>query len=331
MLMKNELTPEQLQRYVAVLDEVERYRSLTEKEKEMLVRSIVERPYMDLRSDFAFKHVFQNLDLLKVLLDDLLPEDIEAISRLEHLPNEIDKMRPDDKNIIMDVLVKTHDGREIIIEMQRKKKTSFKNRMLYYGASMLHGQLKRRESYAKLKPVYVICFMDYEMEHETDQLVYCFALRETTSGERYGNHLLIYFCELPRLKKTSLEGLNPVESWFYILENMRKFAGDPKEMGPRYAAIAEASRMNNLPDDEKLKYFRGMVTEEERLDIGTAYYEDGFNDGKKAGLEQGLVRGKADGIQEATVNIAKELLAAGIDVAVISAVTGLRAEEISSL
>ena len=280
-----------MQQYLAILNTVERYRDLTDEEKEFIIRKFNEQPYMDLRCDWAFKHVFQRMDLLKLLLEDLLPEDIisvEQLNTLQALPNEIDKMRPDDKNIIMDVLVKTADGQEIIVEMQRKKKQSFKNRMLYYGASMLHAQLKKKESYSKLRPVYVICFMDYTLTHETDQLVYHYRMKENTSGELYNNLLSIFLCELPRFTKLAMDGLSPVESWFYILKNMRNFAGKPEDMGTRYCAVAEASRMNDLPDEDKLKYFRGMITEEEKLDMGQAYYEDGLRDGIEKGIEQGL-------------------------------------------
>ena len=110
----------------------------------------------------------------------------------------------------MDVLCRTVDGREFICEMQQKKKQSFRKRMFYYGASMAHSQLKPKQAYALLKPVYVICFMDFILEHETDQLVYRYAIREQTSGEPYENLLSIIFCELPRLNKTSLDGLGPV-------------------------------------------------------------------------------------------------------------------------
>ena len=216
---------------------------------------------MDLRCDWAFKHVMKNTDILKMLLNDFLPEEIESV---EPLPNEIDKMRPDDKNVIMDVLCHTVDGTEFIVEMQRKKKTTFKNRMLYYGASMLNAQLKPREPYSALKPVYVICFMDFKMHHETDQLVYRYSLCEQDTGERYNNLLSIYFCELPRLQASGIEGLDPVQSWFYILANMRIFAGKPEDMGKRYAAIVQEARMPGFPEEEELtKYFRNMITEEE--------------------------------------------------------------------
>ena len=281
------MTAQQMKAYVAVVSEVERYRELTNEEKEDIVRMILDRPYMDLRCDWAFKHVLQNKEILKMLLNDFLPEQIESVS---FLPNEIDKARVDDKNIIMDVLCESADGRKFIVEMQRKKKNSFKNRMMYYGASMLHRQLKPNQSYSELTPVYVICFMDFKLTHDTDQLVYRYSMRENETGEFYGNLLSIYLCELPRLKEKSFKGLDPVQSWFFILKNMRTFAGKPKDMGTRYAAVAEASRMHNLPDNEKIQYLRNMITEEERLDMGQAYYEDGLEEGKKKTQEDVIIR-----------------------------------------
>ena len=319
--MNIKMTPAQMRKFVAIVNEVERYRDLSEKEKEQLVLSILDHPYMDLRCDWAFKHVMKNTEILKMLLNDFLPEDIESV---EPQSNEIDKMRPDDKNVIMDVLCHTADGKEFIVEMQRKKKTTFKNRMLYYGASMLHAQLKPREPYSALKPVYVICFMDFKMHHETDQLVYRYSLCEQASGERYNDLLSVYFCELPRLQATAIEGLDPVQSWFYILVNMRIFAGKPEDMGKRYAAVAEEARMPGLPEEEELtKYFRNMITEEERLDIGTAYYEDGFNDG--------MEKGKAEGEANAMRKMAFKMLAAGEVPSRVSEFTGLNQEEVLAL
>ena len=67
--------------------------------------------------------------------------------------------------------------------------------------------LKGGESYDNMKEVYVICFMDFTLEHESDQLVYRYIMREQDTGEVYGKMLSIYFCELPRLKANSIDGL----------------------------------------------------------------------------------------------------------------------------
>ena len=326
--MEHKLSSAQMQKFIAVVNEVERYRDLSEKEKEGIVLSIIGRPYMDLRSDWAFKHVLQDKEILKMLLNDFLPEEIDSV---ELQPNEIDRLRPDDKNVIMDVLCRTVDGRKFIVEMQRKKKRSFQRRMLYYGASMLHRQLRPNQPYSALRPVYVICFMDFRLPHETDQLVYRYSLCEQESGERYGDLLSIYLCELPRLKATSIEGLDPVRSWFYILENMRTFAGKPEEMGKRYAAVAEAARMYTLPDEQIIQYLRNMITEEERLDMGGAYYDDGFADGKQAGLEEGRKEGMEKGREEEKKSIAEKLHGMGMPLESIALATGLPVEELKGI
>lgn len=120
IVMEQKLSPAQMQKFISILNEVERYRNLSDLEKEKLIVSILERPYMDFRCDWAFKHVLENKEILKMLLNDFLPEEIDTVS---FLPNEIDKMRPDDKNVIMDVLCESKDGRKFIVEMQRKKRS----------------------------------------------------------------------------------------------------------------------------------------------------------------------------------------------------------------
>ena len=98
-------------------------------------------------------------------------------------------------------------------------------------------------------------------------------------------------------------------------------------MGSRYAPVAEAARMNILPTGDKFKYFYNMVTDEERLDIGAAYYEDGF----KAGKKEGETKGKAEGEAEAKADVAKAMLAKNLDVSLIAECTGLSTKVIEAL
>jgi len=95
-------------------------------------------------------------------------------------------------------------------------------------------------------------------------------------------------------------------------------------MGKRYAAIAEEARMPGFPEEEELtKYFRNMITEEERLDIGTAYYEDGFIDG--------VEKGKTEGRAETSREIALGMLADGLDVSMVAKHTKLPIEVVQQL
>ena len=82
--------------------------------------------------------------------------------------------------------------------------------------------------------------------------------------------------------------------------------------------------MPGFPEEALTKYFRNMITEEERLDIGTAYYEDGFIDGMEKGKAEGMVEGEARARRE----LAKSMLAEGLDPAFVSKHTQLSQEEV---
>ena len=305
------LSPEQMALYKSIMDKYERYRNLSEQEKENLIIEITSATYIDLLCDWAFKHVFgHNKKNLIMLLNDLLSENILDI---EYNPNESNVSRPNDKHIIMDVVCHTSD-RSFIVEMQRAKNEDFKNRMLYYGASLYSRQLKPRDSYNKLVPVYVICFMNFRLSHQTNQLVYKYQMREQDSGELYGRQLSVFFCELPRFSAQASETKTPVEEWFDILRNMRNFAKKPSTVSKRFDPIFEACQLDGLKNREPEQYFQAMISEEEKRGIAAAYYEDGFE----------------DGAMKTKVSIAKRLLASGSAMDFVVSVTGLTEEQILS-
>lgn len=70
-----------------------------------------------------------------------------------------------------------------------------------------------------------------------------------------------------------------------------------------------------------------MVSEEEKKDIGAAYYEDGHEDGLKEGLRIGLEQG----LQQKAKIIAKALMEKDMKPADIAEVTGLSEEELQGL
>ena len=74
-----------------------------------------------------------------------------------------------------------------------------------------------------------------------------------------------------------------------------------------------------------------MVSEHEKLDIGTAYYKDGFLDGHKQGKEEGIEEGITIGRTGEKADIAKNLLEMGMPVADIVKATGLTEDEVAKL
>ena len=302
------LTTEQFAQYEAIVNEYDRYRKISQEEKEDLIIRIASSTYIDLLSDWAFKHVFgYNEKNLMLLLNDILPEEIVHI---EYESNEVDLWKGDDKKVIMDVLCHTKDGRKIIVEMQRGDKEFIKNRLLFYCSAMIYTQIQKGDSYGELKPVYVICFMNFRTQHHDNDLIYRYDCRNQI-GELYNNIQNIYMCELPRFAGEPGEAATPIEVWFDILQNMRIFASKPERYGKKYDSIFESSLQSPIPDKDKLQYFRSMFDSEVR-----SYLTD-------EDRQEIYAKGKAD--------VAKALKELDVPLDKIAQASGLPLEEIEKL
>ena len=312
------LTPEQFAQYEAIVNEYDRYRKLSQEEKEDLIIRIATSTYIDLMCDWAFKHVFgHNEKNLMLLLNDILPEEIVHI---EYEPNEVDLWKGDDKKVIMDVICHTKDGRRFIVEMQRGDRRNFRPRMLFYSAALLYTQLKTGDSYGKLMPGYVVCFMNFRLRHDYDKLIYQYRLSEV-SGESYSTPSLqnIFLCELPRLASNPGESTSPIEVWFDILQNMRNFASKPELYGSKYDSIFESSLQTPIPVKDRLQYFRSMFDDDVR-----SYLSD---EEKQEIAEEFFAQGETIGLAK----VAKAMLADEKDVEEITRFTGLSPEEVEAL
>ena len=320
-----ELSEEQYEQFAAILNEVERLRTLSRAEKEKIIRGILEKPFIDLTCDWAFKHVFgHDEELLKMLLNDILPE---RIVKIEYDPNEIDRFAANDKNVIMDVFCHTDDGRRILVEMQKKDEDGFHQRMLYYGAARLREQLEAGDDYETICPVYVICFMDFKLPHygtviPPGKLIFFYKLMEEQTKEEYGNWLNIIFCELPRLKEDKMKTLSPQEQWFAIMRNLPNFAERPAWMDARYDQLIDLARTRGLQDKEQLQYLRAMVSEKEIDKVARAYLRRGREEGERKEREKHRAE---------ILRIAKNFLDSGVSVEDVARNTGLSPEEVEAL
>ena len=97
-----------------------------------------------------------------------------------------------------------------------------------------------------------------------------------------------------------MTGLSPIESWLFMLKNLGNFAGKPEELGERYREVAEASKIHDLPDKEKLKYLQDMISEEEMLDMREATLEEGREEARE------LMRQEMQDMREATLEEGRE-------------------------
>lgn len=185
-----------------LMEEKDRYRNLPEVEKDAIAQRLSQSQYLNLTSDWAFKHLFYNhKDLLVLLLNDILDE---TITNVEFRESELTKVFENDKTVVFDLWCRTSDGRELIVEMQKTYRKDQRDRLFYYGASLIRNQLKSGGKTYHVNPVKIICIMNYEEPHTTvpdGKIIFQYRTTEVETGELYGNQMSIYFFELPRVMR----------------------------------------------------------------------------------------------------------------------------------
>lgn len=319
--------------YLKIADSIPGMSNLSVEEKRARIEAILSNSFLDLTNDFAFKLVFgHHLDILLALLNALLPEHISSI---ENLPNEVKLIQPIDRKVFFDVICKTKDGRQIIVEMQGANKDDLKNRMFYYGAKLLGSQIERGASSYSLLPVYVICMMNFSYHKASfnpEQFLFIYRFREDRTNELFGNQLTFYAIELPRVRSPKE---SPVTNWLYFIKNMHTFASKPAGISGEVEQMFELSRTVGLTEQELEEYLKNMLTKEREESIAKANYDvgrlDGIDEGFEKGLAEGVEKGLAEGVEKGRREIIQAMHAQGIDVEQIAILTGIAPDEVARI
>ena len=117
------------------------------KEKRLFAKHKKKRPktmskFINPFTDYGFKLIFGrevSKDLLIEFLNDLL-EGERVITDLQFLNNEQLPLYPEGRGIIYDVYCTTDTGEKIIVEMQNRMQSNFKERSIYYLSRAIVNQ-----------------------------------------------------------------------------------------------------------------------------------------------------------------------------------------------
>ncbi|MBQ9873593.1 MAG: Rpn family recombination-promoting nuclease/putative transposase [Thermoguttaceae bacterium] len=122
-----------------------------------------EEGWIDLYRDAAFCPIFtdhKSKPALTGLLNSMFDEaGMKRIVELEYLDPTQRKETLDDKETCLDLFVKDETGRRFVVEMQSYDQRAFLNRLAFYGARALSGQLDEGEGYEILRPVVCVAFI----------------------------------------------------------------------------------------------------------------------------------------------------------------------------
>lgn len=275
-------------------------------------------------TDIGFKRIFGqevSKPVLIAFLNGLL-EGEHHITDLQFLDKEQIGESADDRSLIYDVYCETESGRHIIVEMQNRYQSYFKNRSIYYLARSISRQGEPGPSwhYADVKAVYLIAFLNFKQADFSSVFRTDVGLMDMETNELFSDKMRMVFLQLPYFEKEADECETIFEKFIFVLKNMDVLKRMPwaaqEAVFQKLASIADVASLNKqerMAYDENLRRYRDTI----------AVLEGQWMEGHAKGLEEGR--------QEQAVSTAKFLKDKGLVTADIAAATGLSEEQISGL
>lgn len=279
-----------------------------------------------IRFDWAMKHMLRdksNFGILEGFISVLLGEDVKIIELLE---SESNQDSDTDKFNRVDIKAKNNKGHLIIVEVQLTRQLYYLQRILYGTCKAITEHINIGEKYDQVKKVYSISILycDYG---QGDDYVYHGETR--FKGIHTGNDLLVNTKEdgviVPHLPREVFP-----EYYLVRVNVYDKIPETPLDEWMTYlktGMVKENTRTPGLQEVKKKLQYLSMSAKERRAydaHMDTIMVQ---NDVLDTARDEGRAEGRAEGVAE----VARNMMAAGIDDATISKVTGLTPKEVDAI
>lgn len=278
---------------------------------------MVYRTLLNPQIDFVFKKIFgteKNKPILINFLNAVI-KPTTPIKDVEIKNNDIDKDFIEDKFSRLDVKATTSNKEHINIEIQVKNEYNMIQRSLYYWSKMYSEQIQNRDNYSKLERTVCINILNFKYL-KNYKYHNAYRLKEITSNEELTDLQEIHFIELPKF--------NEIGNKEYV-ENVEKM--DALEKWLEFLVEPESNTVRQLElSNEEIKLAKSELY---RLSMDSKEREQ-YNMREKAIYDRisALENAEAKGKIERELELVKASLNQGLEISLISKITGLSEEEI---
>ena len=322
----------------------------------------VEERYISLLTDFGFKRIFgtaMNKDLLICFLNSLFNgrQVVKDVSYLN--PEHVGDVYTDRK-AIFDVYCEGENGEKFIVEMQNAYQTYFKDRALFYSTFPIREQAPKGSEWDfKLNHIYTIALLNFNMNEEAfnkEEIRHHVQLCDTATHKIFYDKLEFIYVEIAKFNKSLDELETLYDKWLYALKNLYKLTQRPKALCDKvFDRLFEEAEIAKFTPQEQREYEASkMAYRDIKNSIDTAKREgkeEGLAEGREKGLAEGMEKGLAEGMKKGlaegvekglaegmekgmnkrSLEIARKMLANGMDAATVMEITGLSESQLQQL
>jgi len=186
----------------------------------------MENKYINPLTDFGFKKIFGDEDIMCDFLNDIV-EPVSPIVKVTFLDK---KMIPETKyesGVIYDLRCQFDSGEEVIVEMQNCGQDYFKNRICYYMSRAVSSYGKRDDEKWRLliHSVYSIFLLNSHLKDEEPEKevhgIRHIALTDFDTHELFSEKIQLWLVELARYRQmTEADCKTNKDYWLYVLTHL---------------------------------------------------------------------------------------------------------------
>ena len=278
------------------------------------------RVFIDLRSDFGFKHCMQDEIVMKSFLNAFLERE-DKITSVKFENVEMLGAMPDQRGVIFDLLCTTDKGESFLVEMQNSSQKFFKTRANFYMSKLLQKKIKRGTKWEKMKedisPIIGI-FILAEGQNELHKAITHTTECDIENGEVIWDREQKFYVSLSQFK-FDISNITIKDIYMELLKNLGQMETiDPsvyERADEGLLRLLEKAKVAALSDKEIDQYEAALKALEDEIDL------------EQHGFERGLKKGES----RQAIKTARIMIEYGKPIEEIILFSGLSKEEIEKL
>ena len=266
------------------------------------------------------------IGLLREIID--IPE--EEYAHIEIIDPNLRVNKSYGKSGILDIKLTTKSGQRINVEIQIRKASDLKQRILFYASKMVAEQLKEGQKYNKIRKVISIMICtDHNLIEDSKEYHNRYFLYDKNTNSTFTDLLEIDILEF---KKVPEKDKSDLATWLRFLNTDDREELD--KMAVRNAAFESAvCKYMELTEDEAIRMLaeeneKAWKDRQAELDYAM---DEGMQKGIQKGRAEGRVEGRVEGKHNREIEIAKKMLLKNKNIEEIIDFTDLTKEEIEKL
>jgi predicted transposase/invertase (TIGR01784 family) len=216
------------------------------------------------------------------------------------------------KTMRLDAHLAFNNGEKADLEMQMHKSSDdLKARAMVCASKLLSSQPLRGESYGKVKRVYQVFFLNFELFPGSDKISRRYTMREEDEQDELTNLLTVIFYELPKLEQTVRDCAAGKKDLNILPEELKwgiylKYRNDQgmgsliDELCRAEEGIMHAERaLKRMSLSENIWWWK-YARDKRRTDNASemAARKEALEDARTEGREKGLAEGRTEGLAE---------------------------------